>query len=156
MFSGPAGTGSDERLFTSGEASRIAEVTLRQLQWWDERGAISPRQENKRRLYRPVEVLEIMIVAALRRKGVSLQKVRRVLRGLRRELARLPGLFDTPRLWLLTDGQSAFIEERPERIIERLTEARRPMYLLSLSEFAARIAAAPAPRRRSRAQLELF
>jgi DNA-binding transcriptional MerR regulator len=75
-----------EPVFLSADVARIAGVSLRQLQWWDERKLVSPRIEDHRRVYVPDQVLEILVVAALRRKGLSLQKIRKVLRMLRREL----------------------------------------------------------------------
>src|ERR1700737_4903702 len=76
------------RTFASSDVSRIAQVALRQLQWWDERKVVSPRHEGHRRVYFPAEVIEITIIAELRRKGFSLQKIRRVLRFLQKEMGR--------------------------------------------------------------------
>ena len=67
---------------------RIAQVSLRQLQWWDERKVVSPRHEGHKRVYLPEEVIEITVIAELRRKGFSLQKIRRVLRFLQREMGK--------------------------------------------------------------------
>ena len=95
--------------FTSREVSRIAKSSLRQLQWWDERKLISPRQEGHRRVYLPEQVIEIMVVAELRRKGLALQKIRRVVHFLRREMAVLVKKhLSSPAegLYLLTDGKS--------------------------------------------------
>ena len=77
-----------ERTYSSIEVSQLAEVSLRQLQWWDERKVVSPRHEGHRRVYGPGEVIEITVIAELRRKGFSLQKIRRVLRFLQREMGR--------------------------------------------------------------------
>ena len=60
-----------ERAYTSTEVARIAQVSLRQLQWWDERKVVSPRHEGHKRVYVPEEVVEITIIAELRRKGFS-------------------------------------------------------------------------------------
>src|SRR5260370_16959849 len=79
---------SGDRTFTSSDVSRIAEVSLRQLQWWDERKVVSPQHEGHKRVYRPEEVIEITVIAELRRKGFSLQKIRRVLRFLQREMGK--------------------------------------------------------------------
>src|SRR5258707_14471103 len=75
-----------ERTYSSSEVSDVAGVSLRQLQWWDERKVVSPRHEGHRRVYYPAEVIEITVIAELRRKGFSLQKIRRVLRFLQREM----------------------------------------------------------------------
>src|SRR5437762_14259673 len=81
-------TSTVERTYSSSDTSRIAQVSLRQLQWWDERKVVSPRHEGHRRVYDPAEVIEITVIAELRRKGFSLQKIRRVLRFLQREMGR--------------------------------------------------------------------
>jgi len=74
--------------FSSTEVARIARISLRQLQWWDERKVVSPEHQGHRRHYSPEEVVEITVIAELRRKGFSLQKIRRVLRYLQREMGR--------------------------------------------------------------------
>src|SRR2546430_15275687 len=80
----PVAAAEQER-YTSGDVARIAGVSLRQLQWWDERNVVSPRQEGHRRVYPQQEVVEVSVIAELRRKGFSLQKIRRVPRLLQRE-----------------------------------------------------------------------
>src|SRR5258707_11387502 len=77
-----------DRTYSSSEVSGIAGVSLRQLQWWDERKVVSPRHEGHRRIYLASEVVEITVIAELRRKGFSLQKIRRVLRFLQKEMGR--------------------------------------------------------------------
>ena len=79
------------RTFASSDVSRIAQVSLRQLQWWDERKVVSPRQDGHKRVYMPEEVVEISVIAELRRKGFSLQKIRRVLKYLQREMGKRLG-----------------------------------------------------------------
>src|SRR6266850_4789036 len=117
-----------DRTYSSVEVSSIAAVSLRQLQWWDERKVVSPRHEGHRRIYFPAEVIEITVIAELRRKGFSLQKIRGVLRFLQREMGRrlsdvLQGASD---LHLVTDGKSIYLEDRHERIIDIFKNARQP------------------------------
>ena len=106
---------------------------------------VSPRHEGHKRVYQSQEVLEIIIIAELRRKGFSLQKIRRVLRFLDREVGRklseiLSGDAD---VHLLTDGRSVYLEERNERVIDILKNARQPMFLVCLSDQARRLNATP-------------
>jgi DNA-binding transcriptional MerR regulator len=130
-----------ERTYSSIEVSQLADVSLRQLQWWDERKVVSPRHEGHRRVYGSGEVIEITVIAELRRKGFSLQKIRRVLRFLQREMGRrLAEMLDaTSDLHLVTDGKSIFLEDRHERIIDMLKNARQPMFLVCVSDQARRI-----------------
>jgi DNA-binding transcriptional MerR regulator len=151
---GPLG----ERVFVSADVARLAGISLRQLQWWDECKLVSPRQEGHRRVYVPEQVLEILTVAVLRRKGVSLQKIRRILRLLRRGLGHQDSNVRSAnsKLYLVTDGNSIFIEDQPENILNRLVEANKAMYLVSLSEQMKRITSEEAPRRYRNKQFQLF
>ena len=133
------------RTFTSSDVARIAGVSLRQLQWWDERKVVSPRHEGHKRIYIPDEVVEITVIAELRRKGFSLQKIRRVLRFLQKEMGRR--LAEVQRsdsdLHLVTDGKTISLEEKPERIIDLFKNARLPMFLVCVTDQVRRLSAPP-------------
>jgi DNA-binding transcriptional MerR regulator len=130
-----------EKTYTSSEVSNVANVSLRQLQWWDERKVVSPRHEGHRRVYGAGEVIEITVIAELRRKGFSLQKIRRVLRFLQREMGRRLSevMQANSDLHLVTDGKSIYLEDQHERIIDLLKNARQPMFLVCVSDQARRI-----------------
>src|SRR5579863_2982866 len=129
--------------FNSSDVARICGVSLRQLQWWDERNVVSPRQDGHKRVYMPEEVVEISVIAELRRKGFSLQKIRRVLRFLQKDMGKRlsEALAATSDVHLLTDGKSIYLEDAPERIIDLLKNARQPMFLVSVTDQAKRITA---------------
>jgi DNA-binding transcriptional MerR regulator len=133
------------RTFTSTDVAKIAQVSLRQLQWWDERKVVSPRHEGHKRIYLAEEVIEITVIAELRRKGFSLQKIRRVLRFLQREMGRrlVDVLSSESRLHLLTDGKTIYLEDQQDRIIDLLKNARQPMFLVCVSDQARRLEEAP-------------
>src|SRR5450432_2213576 len=133
------------KTYTSLECAQVARVSLRQLQWWDERKVVSPRHEGHKRIYLAEEVIEITVIAELRRKGFSLQKIRRVLRFLQREMGRrLADMMSTDsRLHLLTDGKSIYLEDQQDRIIDLLKNARQPMFLVCVSDQAKRLDEAP-------------
>src|SRR3954454_15056035 len=102
-----------QRTYASTDVARIAQVSLRQLQWWDERKVVSPRHEGHKRVYNPEEVVEVTVIAELRRKGFSLQKIRRVLRFLQKEMGKrlhevLSGEHDAH---LVTDGKSVYLAD---------------------------------------------
>jgi DNA-binding transcriptional MerR regulator len=131
--------------FASNDVAKIARVSLRQLQWWDEKHVVSPRHEGHRRMYTPEEALEVTVIAELRRKGFSLQKLRRVLRYLQRDMDRRLSdvLAGDNSLHLLTDGKSIYLEDRQERVIDILKNARQPMFLVCVSDHARRIGPNP-------------
>lgn len=135
-----------DRTFTSSDVARIAQVSLRQLQWWDERKVVSPRHEGHKRVYHPDEVVEVTVIAELRRKGFSLQKIRRVLRFLQREMDKRLSevLKGETNLHLVTDGKSIFLEDSSERIVDILKNAKQPMFLVCVSDQVRRLSAPPA------------
>lgn len=131
--------------YTSSDVSRISGVSLRQLQWWDERNVVSPRHDGHKRVYLPAEVIEVTVIAELRRKGFSLQKIRRVLRYLQREMGKrlTDALAADSDIHLLTDGKSIFLEESSERVVDILKNARQPMFLVCVSDQARRLETSP-------------
>jgi DNA-binding transcriptional MerR regulator len=135
----------DQRTFTSTDVAKIAQVSLRQLQWWDERKVVSPRHEGHKRIYLAEEVIEITVIAELRRKGFSLQKIRRVLRFLQREMGRRLAdvMAGGSSLHMLTDGKTIYLEDQQERIIDLLKNARQPMFLVCVSDQAKRLDETP-------------
>ncbi len=125
-----------EQFYTSSDVARISGVSLRQLQWWDERNVVSPRQNGHRRVYLPAEVVEVSVIAALRRKGFSLQKIRRVLRFLQKEMGKriADAVENDSEVHLLTDGKSIYLEESPDRVVDVLKNARQPMFLVCVTD----------------------
>jgi DNA-binding transcriptional MerR regulator len=123
-------------VYTSGEVAEISGVSLRQLQWWDEQNVVSPRQDGHRRVYEPHEVVEVSVIAELRRKGFSLQRIRRVVRYLHKEMSKKLGeaLLGENEMHLLTDGKAVYLEDRPERIIDVMKAARQPMFLVCVTD----------------------
>ena len=122
--------------YTSGDVARIAGVSLRQLQWWDERNVVSPRQEGHRRVYLPHEVVEVSVIAELRAKGFSLQKIRRVLKFLQKEMGRrlADAVAENSDIHLITDGKNIYLEDQPDRIIDVMKNAKQPMFLVCVTD----------------------
>src|SRR5580693_9389155 len=137
-------SGADTQGYNSSDVARICGVSLRQLQWWDERNVVSPRQDGHKRVYMMEEVVEISVIAELRRKGFSLQKIRRVLRFLQKDMGKRlsEAIASTSEMHLLTDGKSIYLEEAPNRIIDLLKNAKQPMFLVSVTDQVKRLAAA--------------
>src|SRR5579871_6806707 len=127
--------------YNSSEVARICGVSLRQLQWWDERNVVSPRQDGHKRVYLAQEVLKVSVIAELRRKGFSLQKIRRVLRFLQKDMGKRlsEAMTSESETHLLTDGKSIYLEEAPDRIIDLLKNARQPMFLVCVSDQVRRL-----------------
>jgi DNA-binding transcriptional MerR regulator len=139
------GVSAEDNVFSSTDVSRLSNVSLRQLQWWDEQKVVSPRHEGHRRLYALEEVVEVSVIAELRKKGFSLQKIRRVLRFLQREMAkRLEEMLNPESdLHLLTDGKTIHMEQDRGRIVDILKGAKQAMFVVGVSDQVRRLTVTP-------------
>lgn len=125
----------DER-FTSRDVVELTGITPRQLQWWDERRVVVPAREGHRRLYSMEDLAEVAVICQLRRKGFSLQRVRRVMRFLQREFGKrlADAVSGTSEYHLLTDGRTLYLETSPRQIVDILRNARQPMLAVCVSD----------------------
>ena len=139
------GSAEEENIFSSTDVSRLSGVSLRQLQWWDEQKVVSPRHEGHRRLYALKEVVQVSVIAELRKKGFSLQKIRRVLRFMEREMGKRLAEVMNPDsdLHLLTDGRSIYMEQDHERIVDVLKNAKQAMFVVGVSDQVRRLTMTP-------------
>jgi DNA-binding transcriptional MerR regulator len=122
--------------FTSREVIALTGITARQLQWWDERGVVKPEREGHRRLYSIQHLTEVAVICELRRKGFSLQGVRKVMRFLEREFGQgLSQIVDSAsELHLLTDGTHLYLETSPQQIVDILKNSAQPILGICLSD----------------------
>src|SRR5258708_32903134 len=74
-----------QRQFTSNDVIALTGITARQLQWWDERGIVAPGRQGHRRIYSWEQLVTVAVIGQLRRRGVSLQRMRKVIGFLRQE-----------------------------------------------------------------------
>jgi DNA-binding transcriptional MerR regulator len=122
--------------FSSRDVIAMTGVTARQLQWWDERGVIKPEREGHRRLYSMQNVMAMAVICELRRKGFSLQGVRKVMRFLQREfgkgLAEIVGRNSD--VHLLTDGKHLYLETSAKQIVDILKNSSQPILGICLSD----------------------
>lgn len=129
--------------FTSLEAVALTGITARQLQWWDERGIVVPRKQGHRRVYSAEDVAELAVIAELRRKGFPLQRVRKVVRFLQKELGRrlVETVGEGSEWHLLTDGRRIYLEDSHRQVIDVLKNSRQPLLAVCLSDAIERVRA---------------
>jgi DNA-binding transcriptional MerR regulator len=80
-----------KKFYTSREVAALTGLSARQLQWWDARRLFTPALAPRRtqaggfteRRYTPVDVIELQVLADLRRRGFSIPRLRRLLATLR-------------------------------------------------------------------------
>ena len=122
--------------FTSHEVVALTGITPRQLQWWDERGVVKALRKGHRRVFSVKNVTEVAVICELRRKGFSLQGVRKVLRFLQREFGK--GLAEVvasnSEYHLLTDGTHLYLETSARQIVDILKNSSQPILGICLSD----------------------
>lgn len=80
-----------KKLYSSREVAQLTGLTARQLEWWARRKLFPPAVPSHRteaggyteRRYSPIDLLELMVLADLRRKGFTVHRLRRLLQTLK-------------------------------------------------------------------------
>lgn len=80
-----------KKFYSSREVAGLTGLTARQLQWWDAHRVFSAAVATRRtaaggfteRRYTPLDVIELQVLADLRRRGFSIPRLRRLLQTLR-------------------------------------------------------------------------
>jgi DNA-binding transcriptional MerR regulator len=131
--------------FTSSQVSERTGLTPRQLQWWDEQGIVVPARKGHRRIYSLKDLAELAVLCDLRRRGFSLQRIRRMMALLRRDFGhRLADLASrSSELHLLTDGDSIFLCDSEHGVVDLLRNAQQPLLALCLGPVLEHVTAPP-------------
>jgi DNA-binding transcriptional MerR regulator len=132
--------------FSTSEVLRLSGATARQLQWWDEHSLVVPARDGRKRLYSSSDLADILVILEFRRRHISLQQVRRVLRFLRQQLnVRLADLVSEesehplPDYHLLIDGDRLYLETDARQIFDILKNTDQAVFLISLSAAAKKL-----------------
>lgn len=138
--------------FTSQDVIRLTGISARQLQWWDEKNIVVPTREGRRRVYSFADVTEVAVICELRAKGFSLQRVRKVVRFLQKELGRrlAETVTGSSEFHLLTDGRTIYLETSAQQILDILENSRQPMFAVCLSDTVRQVRAIVNGRKRPR------
>ena len=86
--------------------------------------------------YSMEDLAEVAVICELRRKGFSLQRVRKVMRFLQREFSKrlAQTVSGASEYHLLTDGKTLYLETSPRQIVDILKNARQPVLAVCLSD----------------------
>jgi DNA-binding transcriptional MerR regulator len=130
-----------QKSFTSFEVSQLTGITLRQLQWWDEQKIVIAARQGHRRIYSLDDLAEIAIICDLRHRGFSLQKIRRVVRFLQKELGRrvVQTVCSADEYHLLTDGRHIYLQDSARGVVDLLKNSQQPMLSVCLSDTVERV-----------------
>lgn len=150
--------------YSSREVAAITGLSARQLQWWDARKLIKPSVATHRtdaggyteRRYSPVDLFELAVLADLRRSGVSVGNIRKLLDTLRRRFG--IRLFDAigggGSMTLLTDGKEIYARLETGQFFNLLRAPSQPLLVVgnegSLKELKLKLRSRPRKKRRPR------
>jgi DNA-binding transcriptional MerR regulator len=131
------------RQFTSSDVISLTGITARQLQWWDERGIVKSGRQGHRRIYNWDDLVTVAVVCQLRRRGFSLQRMRKVIGFLRQEFGTsIAGTVGASSEYhLLTDGTNLFLRTSARQVVDLLKNAHQPMFDICLSDEVRRVKA---------------
>jgi DNA-binding transcriptional MerR regulator len=123
--------------YSAREVAALTGLSARQLQWWDAEhifsSAIGPRRTAQggftERRYSPMDVLELMALADLRRQGFTPAVLRAMMDTLRDYFRRRLSetLDDAGDLRLLTDGRGLFLRTRQGHVFDLLADPQQPL-----------------------------
>jgi len=132
-----------QQQFTSNDVIALTGITARQLQWWDERGIVAPGRKGHRRIYSWDELVTVAVICQLRRRGFSLQRMRKVIGFLQQEfgttLAATVSASPEQEYHLLTDGTHLYLRTSARQVVDLLKNARQPMFDICLSDEVRRV-----------------
>jgi DNA-binding transcriptional MerR regulator len=126
--------------YSAREVAALTGLSARQLQWWDARRLFASAVASKRtaaggfteRRYTPVDLLELLVLADLRRHGLSVGRIRLLLETLRDKFG--IRLFDAiggaGTITLLTDGHEIYARTAAGEFINVLRDPEQPMLVV--------------------------
>jgi DNA-binding transcriptional MerR regulator len=146
--------------YTSREVADLTGLSARQLQWWDDKrlfaSHIAPRKTARggytERRYTPVDLLELLVLAELRRQGLSVAQLRLLLDTLRTRFG--VRLFETigggGPLTLLTDGHDVYGRSTTGELFNLLRDPLQPLLMVAQGDGLRELSAKAAKRRKKR------
>lgn len=154
-----------KKLYSSREVASLTGLSARQLQWWHGHGvfvpSIAPHRTEKggftERRYTPIELLELLVLADLRRRGFSVGRIRRLLDTLRvRFRVRLfEAIEGGGPVTLFIDGEQIFARTESGELYNVLENPAQPLLMLGenlrLRQLTARESKRPARKAGARA-----
>jgi DNA-binding transcriptional MerR regulator len=126
-----------KRHYSSREVAALTGLTARQLQWWDARRLFASTIPSHRtaaggfteRRYSPVDLLELLVLADLRRRGFTAQRIRLLLDTLRSRFG--VRLFEATSgvgpVSLMTDGREIYARDGEGRFFNVLRAPGQPL-----------------------------
>jgi DNA-binding transcriptional MerR regulator len=129
----------EPRTFSTSELADLSDVTLRQLQYWDERNVIRPRFRgfHQNRDYSFLQAVLVKMAARLRSNGVPLPRIKSLVHALRSDSQFNGAVERHTDLYLLISPKIAKKVETPGRVLEVMRDFRGSFILIPVHDFVA-------------------
>src|SRR6266540_3821116 len=126
-----------KKTYSSREVAAMTGLSAKQLQLWDAGGLLSPAVPSHKtaaggyteRRYTPIELFELLVLADLRRRGLSVQQLHAILKALTDQFD--TRLFDATggggSVQLLTDGQEVYARTAGGQFYNLLRTPTQPL-----------------------------
>ena len=148
-----------KKSYSAREVAALTGLTARQLQWWDAKELLSASVASRptaaggftERRYSPVDLYELTALAELRRRGFTLQRIRKVLLALHEHfgIRLFEALDEDGPVTLRIDGLSIYARTRTGTYHDLLHSPVQPMFMMVEQHFET-LGAKPGGRRRRR------
>ena len=115
-----------------------------------ERGIVAPGR-GRRRIYSWDELVTAAVICQLRRRGFSLQRMRKVIGFLQREFGTnlAATVSASSEYHLLTDGTHLYLRTSARQVVDLIKNTRQPMFDICLSDEVRRVRAEIQARKRT-------
>lgn len=129
-----------KKLYSSREVSSLTGLSTRQLGWWDARRLLRPAVPTHptdkggftERRYTSIELLELMVLADLRRRGFTISRLRELLDILRTrfQVRLFEAIEGGGPLTLFIDGRQIFARTEANELYNVLDNPAQPLLML--------------------------
>ena len=129
-----------KKSYSAREVAAQTGLSARQLQWWDARRLFRPIVPPRRtaaggyteRRYSPFDLLELLVLADLRRRGFSVKKLRSLLDTLRSRFGvrLIEAIGDDGPVTLLTDGHEVYARTPKGEFFNLLRSPEQPLLVI--------------------------
>jgi DNA-binding transcriptional MerR regulator len=129
-----------KRYYSSRDVTALTGLTADQLRWWERQKLTQPAVASHRtesggfteRRYTPVDLLEIMVLADLRRRGFSLTRLRELIDRLRAhfQVRLFEATGEGGPVTLLTDGGDIYVRTLDGRFFNLLKDPTQPLLVV--------------------------
>ncbi len=150
-----------KKYYASREVVTLTGLTARQLEWWDHHhllhAAIAPRRTEAggftERRYTPTDLLELFVLADLRRKGFTVARIRQLIDTLREHFGvrLVEATGGEGPLTLLTDGTEIYARTHDGQFFNVLKDPTQPLLEIGGEDGFKMLHSRARPRRKRRA-----